>query len=154
MLSKDVLKYSSKQSDFLSPKLINVNYKRLDTSYQRKVECNMIDERLFLTSRVSTISPSKFTPFEKKKNHGLKENKGGKSFASHKVLDYDVSNLTEVQSPIKTSNANRNLVIFEIILEVPIKFHLSINQQSTFDLHSFKNCERNRKIYQWKDQKP
>jgi hypothetical protein len=58
----NVIKMTGKDN-FLSPELINANYKRFDHFYQKKLNFNHLDERIFFKDRTTNITPSKFTPF-------------------------------------------------------------------------------------------
>jgi len=40
-----------------------MNYKRLDTVYQKELKPGDLDERFFLRERISTLTPSRLTPF-------------------------------------------------------------------------------------------
>jgi hypothetical protein len=92
------------KNNFLSPELINLNYKRLDHFYQKKLDISHLDERLFFKDGVvANITPFKFTPFNRQKIHiPLNKTKIGTNFDSninkanhtisynsHRILTYD-----------------------------------------------------------------
>jgi hypothetical protein len=88
--------------------LININYKKLDHFYQKSLNSNELDERIFFRERAANLTPSKFTPFARQgyankviKNNNIKL--GGnfnmmniqdttlnkESYNSHRILNYD-----------------------------------------------------------------
>ena len=52
--------------DFLSPILINVNYRKIDSLYQKQRDPNSIDYRLFLNNRLATLTPRRFSQLSQK----------------------------------------------------------------------------------------
>lgn len=65
MLSKKVIRMSSGKEDFLNPKYIDTNIKKLDHLYQTKLLHDDLDERLLLKERSINLTPSRFTPLPK-----------------------------------------------------------------------------------------
>lgn len=63
LVQENIVKHSHERTDFFSPELINMNYKRLDTVYQKELKPGDLDERFFLRERISTLTPSELTPF-------------------------------------------------------------------------------------------
>ena len=63
LVESNIIRNTHEKTDFFSPELINMNYKRLDTIYQKKLNVDDLDERFFLKDRITTLTPSKFTPF-------------------------------------------------------------------------------------------
>jgi hypothetical protein len=47
----------------LSNELLPQNYRRLDRLYEKNMAADDLDERIFFKERLSTLTPSKFTPF-------------------------------------------------------------------------------------------
>lgn len=101
LLQTNILKNTSDKIDFFNPELININYKRLDAVYQKRLGPNDLDERFFLKDRITTLTPSKITPFERQglNSRAIKgkniENINPntmttKNFYSHRVLDYEL----------------------------------------------------------------
>lgn len=90
------------KDDFLSPTNLQNNYRRLDLYYQKKLDYNHLDQRIFFKDRTANITPSKFTPFARQKMHipnnrpKLGGNLGGLSdrttqqgsYMSHRILSY------------------------------------------------------------------
>lgn len=60
---KGVIKNSPQADDFFSPELLPQNYKRLDRVYEKTMDVNTLDERIFFKERLANLTPSKFTPF-------------------------------------------------------------------------------------------
>lgn len=84
----------SEPYDFLSPKLIKINYKRIDTLYSCEHDPHELDYRLLLQNRESTLTPNKIL-----KNTNIYEKAKGevkrKSFASHKILNFEGDEVEE-----------------------------------------------------------
>ncbi len=94
---------SPSKDNFLSPEFLQSNYKRLDQIYEKKLNFNNLDERIFLKDRTANITPSKFTPFARQKVHipnnrpKLGGNIGGftersnqpANYMSHRILNYE-----------------------------------------------------------------
>ena len=49
MVAGKIIKVGSKKIDFLSPELLNTNYKKLDHCFQKSLNSYDIDERIFLS---------------------------------------------------------------------------------------------------------
>lgn len=100
LVNENVIKHSPERNDFFSPELINMNYKRLDTFYQKELKQGDLDERFFLRERISTLTPSKLTPFARQgyasKLNGIRHKDkplaapDPKEYSSHRALNYDV----------------------------------------------------------------
>ena len=77
--------------DFLSPTLINVNYRKIDSLYQKQRDPNSIDYRLFLNNRLATLTPRRFSQISQKEDEITNNKKSfkQKSFASHKILTFE-----------------------------------------------------------------
>jgi hypothetical protein len=63
LVQNNIVKNTNERTDFFSPELINMNYKRLDAVYQKRLIADDLDERFFLRERLTTLTPSKLTPF-------------------------------------------------------------------------------------------
>jgi hypothetical protein len=106
LVQNNIVKNTNERTDFFSPELINMNYKRLDAVYQKRLIADELDERFFLRERLTTLTPSKLTPFARQGYNSkamvmrLKEKAENKNtsnmasdpkeFSSHRVLNYDV----------------------------------------------------------------
>lgn len=102
LVQENIVKHNPERTDFFSPELINMNYKRLDTVYQKELKSGDLDERFFLRERISTLTPSKLTPFARQGYNSkalvmrLKEKEAKqqapapdpKGYSSHRALDY------------------------------------------------------------------
>ena len=57
-----------------------MNYKKLDNYYQKNLEGDTLDERIFFKERAVNLTPSKFTPFSRQgyANKVVNTNKFGK----------------------------------------------------------------------------
>lgn len=96
-----VMKMAPGKDNFLSPEFIQGNYKRLDYFYQKKLDYNYLDERIFFKDRTSNLTPNKFTPFARQKIHIPTKKLGGNisgltdrtvqqgSYMSHRILSYE-----------------------------------------------------------------
>lgn len=73
---RGIVKNSPHGTDFLSPELMNQNYRRLDKHYERSMNVNDLDERIFFKERSVNLTPSKFTPFARQgyTNKGKRDN--------------------------------------------------------------------------------
>lgn len=112
LVQNNIIKHTQDRNDFFSPELINLNYKRLDAVYQKKLLPDDLDERFFLKERITTLTPSKLTPFARqgynskalvmkiKEKEKAAESKQAavsanppdrKEYSSHRELDYEVS---------------------------------------------------------------
>ena len=119
MACNGVIKISLGKYDFLSPELINTNYKRLDLLYQKALKPEDLDQRVFFKDRTTNLTPSKFTPFSRQgyTNKLTKTTKMGKfsgpvavtnekenNFTSHRILNYEMIDKVETtQKPIPVS---------------------------------------------------
>ena len=88
------MKVSRSETDFFSPFIININYKRLDNKYQKALKPDDLDFRLFWKDKLLNLTPSKhnqIAPFVNKKRSRPISNKvkDQKKFASHRALNYD-----------------------------------------------------------------
>lgn len=78
-----------RNADFLSPGLITLNYKKMDSLYQRLADPHSIDYRLLMHNRSSTLTPAKHsqvTPALSAKAQDREKKRS--SFASHRILDF------------------------------------------------------------------
>ena len=62
MIAKSIMRVSKSETDFFSPYIININYKRLDSKYQKGLLPNDIDCRLFWKDKILTLTPAKHNP--------------------------------------------------------------------------------------------
>ena len=88
------------KDNFLSPEFLMNNYKRLDHHYQKRLDFNHLDERIFFKDRTSIITPNKFTPFARQKIHVPMKKLGGNiggitdrtvqqgNYMSNRILNY------------------------------------------------------------------
>ena len=91
------MKVSKSETDFFSPFIININYKRLDNKYQKALKPVDLDCRLFWKDKLLNLTPSKHNPsfkiapfINKKRSRPLSNKlKDQKKFASHRALNYD-----------------------------------------------------------------
>lgn len=130
----NILKFSAKTMDFLSPEHINLNYKKLDYSFQKALTPEDIDERIFFKDRAANLTPSKFTPLSRhgyvskmatKQPAGRPTQLGGgnfdsnkENFSSHRILTYEMIEKSESQTPKGVTNINE-IVHFGLIIEIP-----------------------------------
>ena len=84
------------KANFLSPELLPLNYKKLDSFYEKKLDFNYLDERIFFKDRISSTTPGHITPFAKQKLHipnrkiGLTDrNTHQGSYMSHRIINYE-----------------------------------------------------------------
>lgn len=115
---KGIIKNTPNKMDILSPEHINTNYKRLDRHYEKNLNPDDLDERVFFRERAMNLTPSKFTPFARQgyANKYQKPALSGKisgnankdqHFNSHRILNYEV---------IEKEIENRNMPAHEIKL--------------------------------------
>ena len=83
------------KDNFLSSEFLQNNYKRLDNFYQKKLDYNHLDERIFFKDRTANITPTKFTPFARQKVHIATRSKATNlsdrstpNYVSHRILSY------------------------------------------------------------------
>lgn len=70
---------------------IDLNYKKLDICYQKKLREDSIDERHFLRDRINTVlNANRFTPFGGRRTaNKVKSSENCSKIISHRVLNYD-----------------------------------------------------------------
>lgn len=99
--NKEVIKIPQGKENFVSPELIQGNYKRMDSYYEKKLDYNYLDERIFFKDRISNMTPGKFTPFARQRVHIPNKKIGGNlsgltdrtvqqaNYNSHRILNYE-----------------------------------------------------------------
>lgn len=110
LVERGVVKNTGDKTDFLSPDLINHNYRKLDKLYEKALTPSDLDERIFFKERANLFTPSKFTPFARQgyANRGPPKNLVGKlggttqeAFSSHRILNYEMLDKQETaQKPL------------------------------------------------------
>jgi hypothetical protein len=56
LVQNNIVKNTNERTDFFSPVLVNMNYKRLDTVYQKRLIADDLDERFFLKERLTILT--------------------------------------------------------------------------------------------------
>ena len=98
-----IIKMSRDKNDFLSPEYLQSNYKRLDKFYEKSIESNDLDERIFLKERIANLTPSKFTPFARQ-GYANKDRKSTQNdnYHSHRILNYEM--MDKLETTMKNNN--------------------------------------------------
>ena len=121
LTNKGYIKMTSGKEDFMSPKYIESNVKRVDHLYQSRLTPEDLDERIFMKERAANLTPSRFTPFARQgyvnklsKPGGSSRDQPSKNFNSHRILNYDmldkIENTIPISQPLNEIRIPKNVI--------------------------------------------
>ncbi len=141
--SNGVIKMAQNKDNFLSPEFIQGNYKRLDYFYEKKLDYNYLDERIFFKDRTSNMTPNKFTPFARQKIHIPAKKLGGNitgltdrtvqqgNYMSHRMLSYETME-TQIQETSLIDVLPADIKFPKNIMQTPLNTTTPLIQQTPY----------------------